>query len=54
MAMYDWNGNGHNDRMDDYMEYNIVNSESGTNSSAQGSGRFGCFFEEIKEYDSKT
>ena len=38
MAMYDWNGNGHNDRMDDYMEYNIVNSESGTNSSAQGNG----------------
>ena len=38
MTMYDWNGNGHSDRMDDYMEYNIVNSESATNSFAQGSG----------------
>ena len=37
MAMYDWNGNGRNDRADDYMEYHIATSNSEKTPSYGGS-----------------
>ena len=38
MAMYDWNGNGRNDRADDYMEYHIATSDSEKTPSYSGNG----------------
>lgn len=49
MAMYDWNHNGKNDRMDNYIEYQVYKKVSGemdkpsyTSSRSSGMSTFGA------------
>lgn len=42
MSGFDWNGNGHHDAGDSYMDYEIMNEKGGGGSSGGGSGGDGC------------
>lgn len=41
---FDWNGNGHRDNVDDYMDYKVSGSDKGGGGGHQpsGGGGFGC------------
>lgn len=45
MAGYDWNGNGKDDLLDSYVEYNMVTGEEETSSSmGSSSNKSGKFY----------
>ena len=41
MSGFDWNGNGHHDAGDSYMDYEIMN-DKGNGGGSSGGGGFGC------------
>lgn len=42
MSGFDWNGNGHRDAGDSYMDYEIMNDKGGGGGSGGGDGNWGC------------